>query len=408
MHIPHICRTTSNSDFRLTAIQFKQSVFPHTIFIKAARLHFNHSKNFWKVCTPSDKRRFSFLSSLVGTAITLSAEPYNEYAVQQKIYGKDQGFVLVSKDSKRRYFAKTTGSTVIDYFCYKVASHFIKMPEARLEMDEYGNAHLLTADFTRSYTKDDVLKTKECTDLGDLLFFKAPKAAFDKDVDNAPSHDSQEKAVAEFLDTTMKTQEARVSFAKILLLSGAMCFEDVCEHGGNIVLIKTTKENQTYYKFGLVDFDFKPNSYLRFSNQDSFLKNYVEPCLNCPIFKRMYQRLTPGDFSRAAQDLVMPKTRAYSKEGFLLVQYRRKSAQGRDVMDMVYKEVMEDLKLRFPDQKPHSLLNLNLIQRMKEALNSVADCFSIGAGASLDVGLSLDATAHSAGSAAPTKASIKQ
>lgn len=408
MHIPHICRSTSGSDFSLTAKQFKQNVFPHAIFIKAARLHFNHSRIFWENCTSSDKRRFRFLSSLVGSAITLSAEPYKDYAVQQKIYGRDQGFVLVSKDSKRRYFAKTTGSTVLEYFCCKVASHFIKIPEARLEMDEYGNAHLLTMDFTRSYTKGNVLKTKECTDLGDLLFLKAPKAAFDRDMDNSPSPESQEKVIAEFLDTTMKTQEARVSFAKILLLSATLGFKDVCDHGGNIVLIKSTKNNQTYYKFGLVDFDFKPSYYLQFPNHAYILRNYVEPLLICPIFKRMYQRLLPGDFLKAAQDLVTPKTRTYNKEGFLLVQYPRKFVQGTNVMDMVYKEVVEDFKLRFPHQKPYSLLDFKLIQGMKGALSSVADCFSIGAVDCLGVGLSLDATTHSAGSAAEAKASVKR
>ena len=266
---------------------------------------------------------------------------YN-WTVLSKTSGKEQGFILVSPDTKQKYFGKFSNLVIdpyMEYFMFHLMAELgIHVPES--EVIKFGKIMvLLTRDMTRQYAKGEQLKQKTFFTLTDVLSANASIQAFGFQIYHGfeiidyPLSEEQQKYTDEFLnrilgepgsiDPTHRT--ARVSYAKLLIAKVCFGIADFGTHGGNVGPVYAHKAGKELVKWGIVDFVLATPERLICNSWEDFT-NYLQYEMHFksrPIFQQLLQRITLEDFKAAAQQLSVPKCRAYTEAGYFLVQAPR-------------------------------------------------------------------------------------
>ncbi len=379
-HIPHLCHYIKGGNVLFVLNQPLSDILPNPAFQRIILLCFHRESHSPLRDSYLQVSPLQTLVPLVGKILVEGERPhplFKGFSVQSKEAGKEPGFILSSPAKKLKYFVKSTMHTIPEYFCAKVISALgIKMPEAFLNIDEFGNILFATRDLSCTKpTKDGKGKVRKFSDFADLLIEKSP-AAIGASYDKEPSEEVQAKALKEFLDQTFGAP-AKCAFAKLLYVGLACGLDDLCVHTGNMGIIETRKGDKHYFKVGIVDFQFNPQE-TRVHDTKSFMdaasivieretmggiiignitgtggaegRIMKKP----PLFKKMFEQLTSADFEKARIELARPTVRYTSEDGVFLTQYPARRIPFTEILNKVLSEVLKELDDKLGDKLPSS------------------------------------------------------
>lgn len=331
----------SNNLVQLYPNSFVPDFLSHPAFEKIMRLSFQKAR---KEKTAHYAKNYAIVE-LLGRIFTVKNPLFYGYITYPKVNGNEAGFILVSPDRKKTFYGKFTTNVVPEYFCLKLLGYLgIKTPEAQLMTDECGNQFLLTLDVSREYLKGVHYKIKKFSTLTDALR-QSSDVAFNIFRREDVSLGEQEKRVGAFLEKCASSKEARISYAKILLVRLAFGLTDFGLHGGNLGLIETRKGSKTYDKFAIIDFAFFPHDITHVTAGPDFLKFIEIQAVSFvgPIFKKIYAMLLPEDMLAAANQLAYPKVRT-GKTGMLFARSPVIHTDARSIINHTHKNMVKELK----------------------------------------------------------------
>lgn len=126
-----------------------------------------------------------------------------------------------------------------------------------------------------------------------------------------------------------RAKQARITFAESLIAREIFSLADIGHHGGNFGLI-TTISNKEVEKIGLID--FSQAAFLnRYSPKPTFIGDYqkipsltdlvrgeYKLCMMIPVLQEISKLISKDEMLLALKNLLKPKQREYSNEGYLL------------------------------------------------------------------------------------------
>lgn len=317
-------------------------------------------ENSARMGTPSNRMKVFLMAQML-----IEKDPkYKGWTVIAKTEGKDPGFILESPDKKQRLFGKYTEDVYQEYYCSKLLGELgIKMSEPILMVDSQGNPFLLTADLSRTYSKEQQrVKQKKFTTMDRLI-----PGSYAARYENA----EQKKQAEDFIKTFSLSDKARISFAKLLIMGVSLGLSDLGGHGGNIGPIITQKGGDQYTKFGIVDFGLSPRD---MTKRSPIMDTIQEEVFNrmAVVYQDMYRQLKPEDFVVAAKEIQAPKMRTYSQQGYLLSQAPKQRTTVQKIFESTTESVKKELIGSLPNAElPNIDKALSKKQLMMDNLNHV-------------------------------------
>lgn len=323
---------------------------------------------------------FALIGAACAAACFKNSSEFKGFTIKSKMGGKDPGFILENPINHQRWFFKKTNNEVMEYFISKCFTYLgVKYPETRLIQDVGGNFWLATLDMSRSTDKGGKQKVKQFEtmqgyfDKNTLLIdptlantfnplrnesnyalflnrVKIYKKTFSQAEFDFPTtigklskeqrelcYNLSEKLVSEDKKTIIsviyggpQAKQARITFAKILILKHIFLISDLGHHANNLGIIKI---NQSLVKIGLVDFAqiasttyhlhrdtfSAPQSLQEMFTNESDLKNMF------PILRELTKLISVEEITQTFDELVNPKERQPNAVGYLLTTGKQSS-----------------------------------------------------------------------------------